>query len=159
MAQAGDIVAVGVSLHVATPSSENHNNPKGASTLEFCAPSNTPRLRESHCQNSAPSVPLSPDPKLGEAKKLLFEFLTVYFGAGEVFGVQAGFGPWKDTYLVRGPYGSTLCIETDIMTRKTREEILEIVGQKLAEKRRLFEKPSSTNFSEGTGTAIDLGKR
>jgi hypothetical protein len=154
MAQARDIVAVGVSLHVATPSSENPHL-KGARDLEPCAPSNTPRLRESICQNTAPSVPPSPDPKLSEAKKLFFEFLTLYFGAGEVFGVQAGFGPHKDTYLVRGPYGSTMAIETDLML-KPREEILEIVAQKVETKRRLFEQVPSEGTTEA---AINLGKR
>ncbi len=103
-------------------------------------------------------APLSPNPQLSEAKKLFFEFLGLYFGGIEVFGVQCGFGPHKDTYVCRGPYGTTVSFETDIVLRP-REEILEIVKARFAAKTQQFEKSNPANFSEVVKAAVQLGEQ
>ena len=151
MAQARDIVS-GVPLSLATPPSSSSPNKLGAPELDACALNNvTPQPRESHCQNPAPSVPPLSATQIRDAKTMFFEGLSIFFGSGvHVYGVQDG-GKRPDLYLMRGPYGTTIAVETSIMFNPE-ETVKEIIKTKVEEKRRAYEHANQTISPRGEGT-------
>lgn len=79
----------------------------------------------------------APDQPTLDGRTLLFNFLSDYLGVS-VFGIQPGFKHLPDTYLFKGPFGSTAAVPTSIMLLD-RDAALAIVREKINQKLKAFE--------------------
>lgn len=72
-----------------------------------------------------------------DAKKLFFEFLSRYLGV-IVFAIQPGFKNSPDTYLFRGPHGTSMNVPTSIMLLD-QTTALQLIQERIVQKKKAFE--------------------
>jgi hypothetical protein len=85
---------------------------------------------------TAPS-PLPHTPIASDAKKLFFEFLSRYLGV-EIYAIQPGYGIVGDSYLFKGPHGTSMCVPTSVMLLH-QPAALAVIQEKISAKRKEFE--------------------